>query len=223
MRHLLEYLMARALFGVLGRLPTGPGERLGAALGRVAHRLGWRRAVVEDQLARAFPDRGRDWVRSTGRACYEHLGREAVAVTWLARAGGTAIRRAVERFEGRERLAEALAESGSAVIVTGHLGNWEVAGSTLPAFGFPMDAVMQGIKNPWLDTYVRRVRRRLGMGLVDRVDAWDRLVETLRDGRIVAFVADQDARERGVFVPFFGRLASTHRAPALLALRADVP
>ena len=45
----------------------------------------------------------------------------------------------------------------------------------------------------------------------------------LRAGRVVAFVTDQDARGSGVFVPFFGRLASTHRGPALMALRTGAP
>ena len=45
----------------------------------------------------------------------------------------------------------------------------------------------------------------------------------LRDGRVVVLASDQDALERGVFVPFLGRPASTFRGPARLALRHDVP
>ncbi|NIR44507.1 MAG: lipid A biosynthesis acyltransferase, partial [Gemmatimonadetes bacterium] len=74
-----------------------------------------------------------------------------------------------------------------------------------------------------LSRFVAEMRERLGMGLIERTAAWDRLIASLTDGRVVAFVADQDARGRGVFVPFFGRLASTHRAPALLALRSGAP
>ncbi|MFO7893228.1 MAG: lysophospholipid acyltransferase family protein [Longimicrobiales bacterium] len=48
-------------------------------------------------------------------------------------------------------------------------------------------------------------------------------LKALRAGRAVALLADQDARDRGVFVPFFGRPASTHRGPALLALRSGAP
>ena len=61
------------------------------------------------------------------------------------------------------------------------------------------------------------------MRVIDRQDAQRAVLRSLRQGRLVAFVADQDAREAGVFVPFFGKPASTHRGPALLALRTGSP
>jgi KDO2-lipid IV(A) lauroyltransferase len=204
-------------------LPVAIGEALGSTLGRAAYRIGWRRAVVEEQLARSFPDRDPHWIRATARACYEHVGREAVALAGFFQGDAHAIREAVVEFEGLGALRSALAEGRGLVIVTGHFGNWEVAGGAVAAHGLPIEAVMQSLTNPHLNRYVQRVRRRLGMGLIDRVEAWDRLRSGLRAGRIIAFVADQDARERGVFVPFFGRSASTHRAPALLAIRARAP
>lgn len=222
-RYPLEYAFVRGLFGALGRLPTPAGDALGATLGRLAFRLGWRRAVVETQLAESFPDRDAEWVRATARASFEHVGREAVALTAMVRHGVEGVRRAVVEFEGLDDLRAALAEGRGLVVTSGHFGNWEVAGSSLAAYGMPVDAVMQGIRNPYLNAYVKRVRNHLGMGLIDRASAWDRLRASLQERKIVAFVADQDARERGVFVPFFGRPASTHRAPALLALRADAP
>ena len=141
----------------------------------------------------------------------------------MVRYGTEGVRRAVVEFEGLDALRAALTEGRGLVITSGHFGNWEVAGSSLAAYGMPVDAVMQRLRNTDVNAYVQRVRNRLGMGLIDRSSAWDRLRASLEAGKIVAFVADQDARERGVFVPFFGRPASTHRAPALLALRADAP
>ena len=129
----------------------------------------------------------------------------------------------VEFREGREELAEAFAEGRGVVMVTGHFSNWELAGAVMTAHGYPVDGVMQKLKNPWLNRYITTSRERLGIRLVDRGGAWNSLLEYLREGRIVAFVADQDAGRSGVFVPFFGRPASTHRAPALLALRGGAP
>jgi KDO2-lipid IV(A) lauroyltransferase len=179
--------------------------------------------VVETQLARAFPDRGADWVSETARASFEHVGRELLSLPLLRRRGLPEVRRRVVAFEGLPSLRAAVEAGRGVVVVSAHFGNWELAGSALVTFGFPVDAVMQSLKNPLLTRYVREMRERLGMGLIDRVDAWDRLMESLAAGRLIAVVADQDARERGVFVPFFGRPASTHRAPALLALRAGAP
>ncbi|MFQ5551709.1 MAG: lysophospholipid acyltransferase family protein, partial [Gemmatimonadales bacterium] len=112
-----------------------------------------------------------------------------------------------------------LAEGRGVVLVTGHFGNWEITGATLAANGLPMDVVIRSLTNRRLDRYVREVRTRLGMRVIDRTSAWDRLLARVRAGRIVGLAADQDAHRDGVFVPFFGQLASTHRAPALLAIR----
>ena len=151
------------------------------------------------------------------------MGQETLALASLLRGGLDEVRSRIEDFDGLDELRRALAEGHGVVIVSGHFGNWELAGSTLPAFGFPTDAVMQKLKNPRLTALIRETRTRLGMGLINRVDAWEPMMESLSRGRVVAFVADQDARHRGVFVPFFGRPASTHRSPALLALRAGAP
>ncbi|UCF21521.1 MAG: lysophospholipid acyltransferase family protein [Gemmatimonadota bacterium] len=215
--------MSRLTLQLLGILPPQVGERLGRRLGRLAYRLGWRRGVVESQLTLAFPERDADWVSRTARACFEHVGREALGLPRLLRLGLPEVRARLEVIEGTEVLREAFGEGRGVVMVSGHFGNWELAGSALAALGYPVDAVMQRLKNPHLNRLIQEMRERLGMGLIDRVRAWDRYMESLAAGRIVAFVADQDARGRGVFVPFFGRPASTHKAPALLALRTRAP
>lgn len=137
----------------------------------------------------------------------------------LSRLGLSAVRRFVETFDALDAVRAALAEGRGVVIVTGHFGNWEIAGATLPANGLPIDGVMRALANRRLDRYVRDVRTRLGMRVVERTSAWDWLLASVRAGRIVGLVADQDAHRDGVFVPFFGQLASTHRTPALLAIR----
>lgn len=208
---------------MLGRLPVSWGEALGAVLGRLAYRLGWRRAVVESQISRSFPQAEPAWVREVARAAFEHVGREAVALAALSRRDPESIPQCVPEFEGLDALRAAVQVGRGVVVVTGHFGNWEFAAAAVAAYGLPIDAVMQGLANPYLTRYVRRVRERLGIGLIDRASAWGRLRESLARGHVVAFVADQDARDRGVFVPFFGRPASTHRAPALLALRTGAP
>lgn len=178
---------------------------------------------MEGQLARAFPEAEDAWIRETTRSCFEHVGREAVALASFVHRGLPAVRESVEWIGGLSDLRDAVDAGRGVVVVSGHFGNWEIAAAALTARGIPVDAVVQRLANPYLSRYVTAVRERLGLGLIDRSSAWDRLRASLQEGRVVAFAADQDARERGVFVPFFGRPASTHRAPALLALRSGVP
>ncbi len=221
--HWLEYalvLKARAFDRILGpRLAGG----IAAAIGRLAYRpLGIRRAVVEDQLRKAFPDKDDDWVRRTARAAYEHLGREGMMLLRLSRLGREDVLAATEVL-GLEALEAAVAAGTGAVLVTGHFGNWEIGGASVAARGVPLDVVAQRQANPHFDRLINRAREGLGMTVIQRGGATKAALRSLRAGRVVALVADQDARRTGVFVPFFGRPASTHRGPAVLALRSGAP
>lgn len=222
-RDLAEYVPARAAEALLGALPRGPADRFGASAGSAAWRLGTRREVVEAQITAAFPDRDPEWVAETTRACYQHFGREIAAIARIGRYGGESL---LSSFPGG---AEAVAlhreatGGGGAIIVTGHIGNWEAAGAYLAAVGLPMAAVVKRQRNPAFNDRMLETRRRSGVEPIYMQDAFTRIPEALREGKTVALVADQDAGGRGVFVPFLGREASTFRGPARLALSQDVP
>ncbi|MBI4410720.1 MAG: lysophospholipid acyltransferase family protein, partial [Gemmatimonadetes bacterium] len=155
-------------------------------------------------------------------AAYAHLGREAMALLRLASVDRQELVRRT-RVSGLHQLREALAAGRGVVLVTAHLGNWELGGALLAAHGVRLAAVAQRQGNPLVDTVLNRARERLGVQVIERGRASSRALEALRAGYVVAFLPDQDARRAGVFVPFLGRPASTHRGPALLALRAGAP
>jgi Kdo2-lipid IVA lauroyltransferase/acyltransferase len=224
LRHLLEYGLILGARGMDRLLGPRLAERLAAALGRAAYRpLGIRAAVVEAHLRQAFPERDDAWVRRTAAAAYGHLGREGLSLLRLSRLGREQVLAATTLAPEVEAL-RAAAEAGTgAVVATGHLGNWEVAGAALAARGIPLDAVAQRQANPYFDRMINRARARLGIRVIPRGGATRAALAALAEGRVVALVADQDARGAGVFVPFLGRAASTHRGAAILALRSGAP
>lgn len=127
------------------------------------------------------------------------------------------------RIHGDEALLRAdWARGRGGLIVTGHLGNWELAGRLLSLHGLPARAVMRPVENPWIDARVRRARGG-DARVIGKRGAVHAVLETLRSGRWVALLADQNAGRGGVFVPFFGLPASTHPIPAVLALRLGLP
>lgn len=221
--HRAEYLLLRGVIRVSGLLGEEGAGRLWGALGRLAYRpLGIRRAVVEEHLRASFPERDERWIRETAAASYAHLGREGIAMLRLAALSPEEVRARTE-IEGLDGLLAAVEAGQGAVMVTGHLGNWEIGGAALAVRGVPIDVVAQRQSNPLFDRLVVETRERLGMRVIPRGRATRQGLRSLREGRVVALVADQDARGAGAFVPFFGRLASTHRGPALLALRTGAP
>ena len=222
-RHWVEFLAYRGLVSLLRRLPERLSLRLGEGLGwtiGVVFRIRW--ATVMDHLSFAFPDKDTRWHRRVARASFRHLGRESVATFWMGGKDAAWIRDRTEMV-GLEAMEEALKEGKGLIVVTGHLGNWEMGGAGIAARGIPLDVIAQRQRNPLFDLDITRNRESLGMTVVERRDAPKRTLRTLRAGRGVGIVGDQNVRRGGVFVDFLGRPASTARGPAIFALRTGAP
>jgi KDO2-lipid IV(A) lauroyltransferase len=127
------------------------------------------------------------------------------------------------RVTGLDEFRAALAQANGLVLASGHIGNHEIGAAALSARGIPLDLVVQRQGNPLFDQALNDARRRLGLGIIDRFQATRLAIKALRSGRAVAFASDQNAGKAGIFVPFFGHLASTHRGAALFAIKTDTP
>jgi Lauroyl/myristoyl acyltransferase len=215
----------RGTIGALRALSWESACRIGAKLGALGYRpLGIRKRVVERQIAAAFPAMSQEEVIGLARASYEHLGRSAIETALLNSLGRDGIQRLVETVDGWELIEEVMAARKGAVLVTGHIGNWELAGAYVAARGIPLDAIVRGMANPLFDAYLNHTREEIGITVVHDSEAVRRTPRSLRGGRAVAFVADQGVLGlASTFVPFFGRPAKTPRGAAVFALRFDVP
>jgi len=113
---------------------------------------------------------------------------------------------------------------GRALILSAHLGNWEYLSAAARLAGFPLTVVVRPLDSPALDLLAADMRRKTGAVLIDKRGALRPVLEALRRGGLVGILLDQNtARREGVFVPFFGRAASTSRSLALLAVRTGAP
>ncbi len=223
--HRLEYAATRAAIGGLRLVPWRAASAVGALLGRLANRpLGIRRDVTARQIAAAFPELAAEAVAELARRSYESLGRTFIEAAVLPGASREEILSRFETVQGWEHLEAAQAKGHGVILVTGHLGNWELGGAYVGARGLPFDAVTRGMANPLMEEYVRGTRSDIGMGVIHDADAVRHTPRALRDGRVIAMVSDHDALGlASTFVPFFGRPAKTPRGPAVFALRLGVP
>ncbi len=114
-------------------------------------------------------------------------------------------------------------EGRGVIVVIGHLGNWEVGGLAVTLSGLPIQSLAKPLSNPWIDAYLNRFRTRTGQNIVARDKALPAMIRILLQGGMLVIQMDQDARDMGVLVDFFGRPASTHRAPATLSLKYNAP
>ncbi|HUP88672.1 MAG TPA: lysophospholipid acyltransferase family protein [Longimicrobiales bacterium] len=223
LKHRLEYAGFAAVVRLAESLSPNAARKLGESLGMLGHSgLRIRRELVERNLRAAFPEATDEWVHDIAKRAYEHLGRETLV---SIRLGNLTPKQLIEMTTdpGIDEFRKAMAEGKGAVVMSGHVGNHEIAAAALAARGFPVDVVVQRQGNPLFDKALNDARMKHGLGVIDRSKAQRQALKSLRAGRAVAFAADQDAGRNGVFVPFFGRRASTHRGPALFAVKTGAP
>lgn len=223
--HRAQYVVLRAFAALLGVLSWRRATRLAGSVGTLFYSpLGIRRRVAEKQIAAAFPEFSSREVERVARESFRHLGRVAAETALLSRLDTAAVRSHIEGIEGLELLTRQRDEGRGAIVLTGHLGNWELGGAAVAAHGLPIDVVVRLMGNPLFDGYLSRTRLRLGMTVVRDRDAVRHTARALRDGHVVAFLIDQSGLHiASSFVKFFGRPAKTPRGPAVLALRLGVP
>jgi KDO2-lipid IV(A) lauroyltransferase len=223
--HRVEYYALRGAVAALDRLDIRHAGAVGQRLGALGYRpFGIRRAVVERQLRAAFPELDEAGVERVARESYQSLGRTTIETAVLPAFSRERVLTMFSRVEGWEIVERAMRQGRGILFVTGHLGNWELAGSYLAARGIPLEAVARRMQNPLFDRYLTETRRRIGMTVIHDADAVRRVPRAMRENHAVAFLVDQGAVGlASTWVPFFGRLAKTPRGPAVFALRLGAP
>lgn len=225
LQHRLEDRLVSMMESTIGGVSAGAAARVGQRLGGwVRAPLGFRRNVVEENLRLAFPEADDEWIESTVRESYRHLGREVAAMLRLSTLDRKKVGELVEIPEDDwGAFEEAMAEGRGVLLATGHYGNWEMAAAAVASRGVPIEAIVKRQSNPLVNARIEAARRNLGVETVDMGEASRKVPRSLLSGKAIGIVADQDARGSGIFVPFFGVPASTHRGPALFALRVGSP
>jgi KDO2-lipid IV(A) lauroyltransferase len=186
----------------------------------------FRRRVVLDALRRSFPE----WSGAECRKTYRGMMRHQVLDTLeLFRFAGP--KRG--EFASRIRLDPAirscvegiLAEGRGLLILIAHIGAYDLFGMLASElFGFPIHIIAKPIRNPGVHRFWNEVREGAGVHVIASHQAYRPALKALKGGGIVGFMLDQNRPAgQGVFVPFFGRPASTTPGLALLSYHSKAP
>jgi KDO2-lipid IV(A) lauroyltransferase len=213
------YLAVRLVVCVLQGMSLNLARSLAGGLAWLAYHVDRRhRAVAVDNLRHAYPGASDTAIDRHVRAVYRHFCTVLVEIVQIPRRlHVSSWRRYLELVHG-DRVVGGLTTKRPMLIVTGHFGNWEMAGYALGLFGFRTYAVARRLDNPHLDRFLARFRSGTGQTILDKSGDYERILQVLREGGAIAMLCDQDAGARGMFVDFFGRPASTFKSIALLAL-----
>lgn len=202
------------------RLPEGTARRLGISIGLAMRVLSPRHArIMMTNLRLAFgKERSESELAAIAKECYRHLGLCLTEFIRLPAMTADEIR-ALAELRGKEHIEAALAAGRGAILLTGHLGNWEVTGSRIVVEGYALSVIARAQRDNEITEYIQRTRERMGMRVMHREVAVRESLRALRRNELVGILIDQNAGDDGIFVDFFGRLASTAPGAAAFALR----
>lgn len=199
------------------RLALPTAELAGIACGSVVSK--WR-DVAESNLQRALPELDSAARRRVRLGVYRNLGRVALALAKLPAWTERTILQHVD-FSGLEHFRAAEAKGSGVLLLTGHLGNWELGALAHGAVVGPISVMVRPIANPLVDRIVEARRSAHGNRVIAKRNSAREVLKSLSAGGTVGILADQNALpEDAVFVEFFGMPAAAHKGFAQLALRS---
>lgn len=221
------YLAVRLVVGVAQALSIEQSYAFARLLATVLYHVDKRhRQVGLDNLKVAFGDQYTESQRDQiVRGVYQHFCMMLMEILHIPRKLHPTTWRDRITLVGQEKshVLDRLLDGGPVIMLTGHYGNWEMAGYLFGVFGFPPNSVARTLDNPYLDRFLKSFRERTGQKMIPKNGGYDEMLEVLRGGKLLSFLADQDAGQNGMYVDFFGKPASTHKAIALLAIEHHAP
>jgi KDO2-lipid IV(A) lauroyltransferase len=220
MRRKLEYVAVLALTRLLGWLPRMAGRRAGAVIGVAAYYVLPRlRRVGYRTLDIAVPTQSRAQRRDILRAEYRSLG-WLLAEFCQMRKYTPENTRSFLSYQGLDIYLRAREAGQGVLILTGHLGAWELSSFYHSMMGYPMSMVIRRLDNDLVDRLVNGIRCLHGNNVVHKDDFARGLISAMRQGETVGILMDTNMTPpQGLFVDFFGTPACTASGMARVALK----
>jgi KDO2-lipid IV(A) lauroyltransferase len=221
-RERAEFAVVWTLVHGLGALPRPLARSIGAGIGAVAYGVvGKLRRVGVRNLELAYPEWTAEERLRTLRKIYRNLGWQLAEFCLMSSYTRDQASQFIE-YDGLEHYLAARERGKGVLVLTGHLGAWELSSFYHSLVGFPMGLVIRRLDNPLVDEFVNRIRCLHGNRVIHKDDFARGLISAMRAGETVGILMDTNMTPpQGSFVPFFGVQACTASGMARVALRTD--
>jgi len=207
-----------------GQIPRKIGIRTGAAMGRLFYQFSGRyRHIAIRNLRNAYPEKTEAEIKKTARAVFENIGKIPYEVCWSTCMRNDELCRHVS-IHGIQYIRNAYEKGKGVLVLTAHIGNWEMLSVVGALIGYPTSIVYRPLDAKPLERFTVKMRTRFGTALIPKKRAFRKILKRLRKKEMVALLMDQNvAMREGVFAPFFNIPACTNKGLALLALKTGAP
>jgi Kdo2-lipid IVA lauroyltransferase/acyltransferase len=223
-KNLSEFALLRVLAGGARALPRRQALAVGAQLGRMANLLlPARSRLAKENMRLAFPDWSAAQIDRQVAELFRHLGISGMEMLRLDLMTDIELERLFQ-VHGLEHLRQAYDMERGVILLSGHIGFWEVGSFFFPRLGFPANYVAKRMKNPFVDEYFTKMREACGASGIDKKNGARKILRALLDKRAVAVLIDQHAGQAdAVIIDFLGRPAYTTPVITRLAMKQQVP
>lgn len=216
---MLSFIL-KGLCKVFGRIPLPAALAIGRGMGWVyGHVIRHRRREALAALQRSFPEKSATECRAILDRMYLNLGMNVVEEFRLLTLSNDYLEKNIE-WENEHIAKEVLAAGKGLLVLTGHMGNWDLLCAIAPRFNYPTTIITKKIKNAAINSLWMDVRSRFGLKFVPAHNSYRQCLTALRHNEIVGFTIDQNMIDtEGIFVDFFGKPACT--TPGLAFMSAQ--
>jgi len=225
-RRYLLYLVLLLVEKIFNHLPLTLALKIGEAGGSFAYKLLKKeRQKTLSNLEIAFgalkgePERER-----IARQVFKNLGKNLVEWIRIPQWDKEDLKQIVTEVEGIDNLEKALVLGKGVIMLTAHLGCWELLGCYLVEQGYPGVVIAKKIYYKKFNDYLEKIRFSHNIEIVYRAESARKSLNHLKQNKMLGILPDQDILEiDGVFVDFFGRPAYTPKGPVFLAMISKAP
>ncbi|WP_022664379.1 lysophospholipid acyltransferase family protein [Desulfospira joergensenii] len=219
------YRMLRLSIWLVGRMPVFLADFCSRALGLIWFRLDRRhRVIVLENIGQAYGERwGKDKVEIMAKEVFKNIASIFFEVAWAYKFDKQEF---LSHFtiKGLEHVRKAHAKGRGVIVVTGHMGNFEMMIPAIDETGFKGYGLYRPLDFQPLEWLILDIRQRFGVTMMPIHGASRKLDRILGQGCVVGTLLDQNVDwYKGVFVDFFGRPACTNKGLATLAMRTGAP
>jgi len=198
---------------------------IGRVLGMLMYGIDVRhRRIVRRNLKFVYPEWPYERVKKVSQCVFQNLGITILEICQMICFSSHDIIDKV-KIRGEEHLLNAMHNDKGAILISAHLGNWEIGLLYLVLHSnLPIVSVVKRLRNKLLNQWIHRLRTRFGNRIIDKDGALPEMVRVLRQGKILAIMIDQGTKSSlGVKITFFGKYITATPAAALLAMRCKSP
>lgn len=215
----MVYWLFRLTILLTRPLPLWLGYRVAAAVASICY-LFFRsqRRALNENMAVVLGSSDQRVTDALGRRAFQNFGRFVIDFIHFPSMTHEEVRRRLV-FTQWDELNEAVGSGRGVLIVTMHVGVWDLGAAALAAHDFPINVVVDTFRDAKLDRLVRSSREKLGLKVIPRERVGVGVFRALRRGEILAMLLDIAPEGQETTVEFFGQPARVSSAPARIALR----